>query len=41
MLTFRQFGVGCHIVNIAVKLVRGFHFHRLYLVNHRALGIST
>ena len=22
-----QFGVGCH-VNIAVKLVRGFHFHR-------------
>ena len=27
MLTFRQFGVGCH-VNIAVKLVRRFHFHR-------------
>ena len=27
MLAFRQFGVGCH-VNIAVKLVRGFHFHR-------------
>ena len=28
MLTFRQFGVGCHVVNIAVKLVQGFHFHR-------------
>ena len=28
MLAFRQFGVGCHVVNIAVKLVRGFHFHR-------------
>ena len=27
MLTFRQFDVGCH-VNIAVKLVRGFHFHK-------------
>ena len=27
MLTLRQFGVGCH-VNIAVRLVRGFHFHR-------------
>ena len=22
MLAFRQFGVGCHVVNIAVKLVR-------------------
>ena len=29
MLAFRQFGVGCHFVNIAVKLVRGFHFHRV------------
>ena len=28
MLAFRQFGVGCQ-VNIAVKLVRGFHFYRV------------
>ena len=28
MLTFRQFSVGCHVTNIAVKLIRGFHFHR-------------
>ena len=32
MLDFRQFGVGCH-VNIAVKLVRGFHFHRVTTLN--------
>ena len=29
MLAFRQFGVGCRVVNIAVKLVQGFHFHRV------------
>ena len=33
MLAFQQFDVGCHIVNIAVKLVRGFHFHS-YQVNN-------
>ena len=27
MLSFFQFGVGCH-VDKAVKLVRSFHFHR-------------
>ena len=34
MLAFRQFGVGCHVVNIAVKLVRGFHFHRVTRLIH-------
>ena len=30
MLSFQHFGVGFHVVNIAVELVRGFHFPQKY-----------
>ena len=39
MLAFQQFGVGCN-VNIAVKLVRGFHFHRVTRLNKHCKDVD-
>ena len=39
MLSFRQFSVGFHVVNIAVKLVQGFRFHRsIYPLKYKSDG---